>query len=92
MNTVVVLSPIGRSTVSSFELSARLKEFRGKNIGFIDNMKPNVAPFLDRVGELFRSRFNDIEITKFRKSLTTNMPIAAELEGKVDAVVNAWGD
>ena len=92
MSKAVVLNPIGRSTVKSFDLSARLKELRGKKIGFIDNMKPNAGPFLERVGELFSSRFNDIEITKFRKSLTTNMPIAAEVEGKVDAVVNAWGD
>ncbi|HBB16350.1 MAG TPA: hypothetical protein DCZ97_04850 [Syntrophus sp. (in: bacteria)] len=92
VNKVVVLNPIGRSNVKSFELSARLKGFHGKKIGFIDNMKPNAGPFLERVGELLRSMFNDIEITKFRKTLTTNMPIAAELEGKVDAVVNVWGD
>ena len=92
MNKVVVLNPVGRSTVKSVELSARLTVFAGKKIGFIDNMKPNAGPFLERVGELLSSRFSDIEITKFRKTLTTNMPIAAELEGKVDAVVNAWGD
>jgi len=92
VNKVVVLNPIGRSTVKSFELSPRLKVLQGKRIGLIDNMKPNAGPFLERVGELLSSRFNDIEITKFKKSLTTNMPIAAEVEGKVDAAVNAWGD
>ena len=92
MNKVVVLNPIGRSTVKPFELAARLKDFHGKKFGFIDNMKPNAGPFLERVGELLRSRFNDIEIVKVRKTITTNMPIAAELKGKVDAVVNAWGD
>ena len=92
MNKVVVLNPVSRSTVKSFELAARLKDFRGKKIGFIDNMKPNAGPFLERVGELLRSKFNDIEIITVRKTITTNMPIAAELEGKVDAVVNAWGD
>ena len=52
MNKVVVLNPIGRSTVKSFELAARLKDYHGKKIGFIDNMKPNAGPFLERVGEL----------------------------------------
>ncbi len=92
MNKVVVLNPVGRSTVKSFELSARLKDLHGKKIGFIDNMKPNAGCFLERVGELLRLRFNDIEIITVRKTITTNMPIAAELKGKVDAVVNAWGD
>ena len=92
MNKVVVLNPIGRSTVKSFELSARLKDLHSKKIGFIDNMKPNAGRFLERVGELLRSRFNDIEIITVRKTITTNMPIASELKGKVDAVVNAWGD
>jgi hypothetical protein len=92
VNKVVVLNPIGRSTVNSFELSARLKDLHSKKIGFIDNMKPNAGRFLERVGELLRSRFNDIEIITVRKTITTNMPIAAELKGKVDAVVNAWGD
>lgn len=92
MNKVVVLTPIGRSTVKSFELAARLKDFHGKKIGLIDNMKPNAGTFLERVGELLRSKFTDIEIITVRKTITTNMPIAAELKGKVDAVINAWGD
>lgn len=92
MNKIVVLNPIGRSDVKSFELVPRLMDFHGKKIGFIDNMKPNAGPFLARVGELLRSKFNDIEIITVRKTITTNMPIASELEGKVDAVVNAWGD
>ena len=92
MNKVVVLNPIARSNVKSFEIAARLKDFHGKKIGFIDNLKSNVGPFLVRVGELLRSKFNDIEIITVRKTLTANMFIADELEGKVDAVVNAWGD
>jgi hypothetical protein len=92
VNKVVVLNPIGRSIVKSFELSARLKDLHGMKIGFIDNMKPNAGRFLKRVGELLRSRFNDIEIVTVRKTITTNMPIAAELKGKVNAVINAWGD
>ncbi len=92
MKKIVVLNPIGRSIVKSFDLATRLKDFHGKKIGFIDNMKPNAGLFLARVGELLRKKFNDIEIITIRKTITTNMPIAAELEGKVDAVVNAWGD
>ena len=92
MNKVVVLNPIGRSTVKSFKLAAGLRDFHGNKIGFIDNMKPNAGPFLARVGELLKSKFDDVEIITVRKTITTNMPIAAELEGKVDAVVNAWGD
>jgi len=89
---IVVLNPIGRSTVEAFQLAGRLKDFHGKKIGFIDNMKPNAGLFLEKVGEFLRAKFNDIEIITVRKTITTNMPIAAELERKVDAVVNAWGD
>jgi hypothetical protein len=92
VDKVVVLNPIGRSIVKSFEIAARLKDFHGKKIGFIDNMKPNAGLFLERVGQLLKSKLNDIEIVTVRKTITTNMPIAAELKGKVDAVVNAWGD
>lgn len=92
MSKVVVLSPVGRSTVKAFGLAARLKDFEGKRIGFIDNMKPNAGSFLERVGVLLKSKFNDVEIITVRKTITTNMPIAAELKGKVEGVVNAWGD
>ncbi len=92
MNKVVVFNPVGQSTVKSFNIAARLKNFHRKRIGFIDNMKPNAGLFLARVGELLSSKFNDIEITTVRKTITTNMPIAAKLEVGIDAVVNAWGD
>lgn len=92
MDKVVVLNPVGRTVATSFEVAGRLKGFQGRKIGFIDNMKPNAGLFLQRIGDLLRSKVKGIEIVAVRKSITTNMPIAHELEGKVDAVVNAWGD
>jgi hypothetical protein len=92
VNKVVVLNPVGRTIVKAFDVAGRIEGFQGRKIGFIDNMKPNAGLFLQRIGELLRAKAKGIEIVTVRKSITTNMPIAHELEGKVDAVINAWGD
>jgi len=64
----------------------------GKCIGFIDNMKPNVQPFLGEIEALIRSHHPDIRTHTVRKNFTSSKLIANELDGKVDYLVNAWGD
>ena len=92
MRTISVLNPIGDTTIATFALAARLDSLNGKRIGLIDNMKPNAGLFLDKLAELIRTRFENVEFIKVRKKLTTNSAIAHELDGKVDGVINAWGD
>jgi hypothetical protein len=44
------------------------------------------------VEELMRADFPDIKTHTVRKNFTSSKLIAHELEGKVQALVNAWGD
>jgi len=89
---LTLVSPVGQVPVRSTGLAPRLRSLDGRRIGFIDNFKPNAAPFLAIVERLLTERFPGISTTTVHKNFTSNVLIADELEGKVDAVVNAWGD
>ena len=64
----------------------------GRTVGFIDNIKPNAGLFLSHIEQMLRADFRDLRTQSVRKNFTSSRLIANELEGKVDAVVNAWGD
>jgi hypothetical protein len=87
-----LVSPIGDVLSTPISLARRLNSLQGKRIGFIDNWKPNAAPFLKYVEEMMMERFPGIQTRTVHKNFTSNVLIANELEGEVDAVVNAWGD
>jgi hypothetical protein len=87
-----IVSPIGEIDRTPVPLAKRLDTLDGKRIGFIDNFKPGAAPFLKHVESLLRERFSGIQTMTVHKNFTSNVLIADELEGRVDAVVNAWGD
>jgi hypothetical protein len=87
-----VLNPVGDTTIASFDIAARISDLRGKRLGLIDNMKPNAGLFVDKLAELIKTKFENVEMIKVRKNLTTNSAIAYELDGRVDAAINAWGD
>lgn len=86
------VNPVGECRSEQTPLAARLQSLAGKSIGFIDNIKPNVGPFLSRIEERIRADFAGVQFHGVRKSGTAAKLIANELEGKVHAVVNAWGD
>ena len=86
------INPVGECQTGRTPLASRLATLQGKSIGFIDNIKPNVGPFLGFVEKLLRADYPDIKIVSVRKSATACKLIANELHGKVQAVVNAWGD
>ena len=73
-------------------LAGRLDTLAGKSIGFIDNMKPNANLFVQYIEEMIRAEYPDVKTHTVRKNFTSSKLIANELEGKVDALVNAWGD
>jgi hypothetical protein len=91
-NTIKLVNPVGSRAVVRVALAPRLATLNGKSVGFIDNIKPNANLFIHHIEELMRADYPDIETHTVRKNFTSSKPIAHELEGKVEALVNAWGD
>lgn len=89
---VMLVNPIGDSESERSALAPRLDTLRGRSIGFIDNIKPNAGLFLRYIEEMIRADYPDVRTHSVRKNFTPNHLIADKLYGKVDAVVNAWGD
>jgi hypothetical protein len=91
-NTMKLVNPVGRRAVARIALARRLDTLNGKSIGFIDNIKPNANLFIQYVEAMMRADYKDIQTHTVRKNFTSSKPIAHELEGRVQALVNAWGD
>ena len=91
-NMVKLVNPVGNRAVARITLAPRLETLNGKSIGFIDNIKPNANLFIQYIEEMVRADYADVETHTVRKNFTSSKPIAHELEGKVQALVNAWGD
>jgi hypothetical protein len=91
-NTVKLVNPVGQRAAAPVALAPRLDSLRGKSIGFIDNMKPNANLFVQYIEEMMRADYPDVQTHTVRKNFTSSKLIADQLEGKVDALVNAWGD
>ena len=91
-NAIKLVNPVGQRTVARVALARRLDTLDGKSIGFIDNIKPNANLFIQYVEEMMRADYKDLETHTVRKNFTSSKLIAHELEGKVQALVNAWGD
>ena len=89
---VRLVNPVGQCDLGQNKLALRRGPLDGKSIGFIDNMKPNVQPFLQHIEAMMRAQYPDIRTQTVRKNFTSSKLIANELEGKVDYLVNAWGD
>ena len=91
-NTVKLINPVGQRALARATLARRLDTLNGKSIGFIDNIKPNAGLFIQYIEEMMRVQYTGVETHTVRKDFTSSKLIAHELEGKVDALVNAWGD
>ena len=89
---VTLVNPIGDRKGAPAALARRLDTLDGKSIGFIDNIKPNAGLFLRYVEEMIRRDYPGVQTHTVRKDFTPNHLIADRLYGKVDGVVNAWGD
>jgi hypothetical protein len=92
LGLVTLINPIDAPAVARISLARRLDSLQGKSIGFIDNIKPNAGLFLRHIEEMIRGDYSDVKTHTVRKNFTPNLLIADKLDGKVDAVVNAWGD
>jgi hypothetical protein len=91
-NTVKLVNPVGQRASAPVTLARRLDSLSGKSIGFIDNMKPNANLFVQYIEEMMRADYPDVRTHTVRKNYTSSKLIADQLEGKVDCLVNAWGD
>jgi hypothetical protein len=91
-NTIKLVNPVGSRAAARVALARRLETLDGKSIGFIDNIKPNANLFVQYIEEMMRADYTGIKTHTVRKNFTSSKPIAHELEGRVDALVNAWGD
>jgi hypothetical protein len=89
---IKLVSPVGQRAVARATLAPRLDTLSGKSIGFIDNMKPNANLFVQYIEEMIRADHPDVRTHTVRKNYTSSKLIADQLEGKVDCLVNAWGD
>ena len=90
--TVRLINPVGQRAAATAALAKRHASLGGKSIGFIDNIKPNAGLFIRCIEHMLRADYPDIRTQTVRKNFTSSRLIANELEGKVDALVNAWGD
>jgi hypothetical protein len=90
--TVALVNPEGECRVEQKSLAPRLRDLNGKSIGFIDNHKTNADLFLAAIRDMLVAEFPDVKTHTVRKNFSACYLIANELDGKVDAVVNAWGD
>ena len=91
-NTIRIVNPVGQRAVERMALARRLDTLNGKSIGFIDNIKPNAGLFIQYLEEMMRANLTGLRTHTVRKNFTSSKLIANELDGKVDALVNAWGD
>lgn len=89
---VRLYNPLGESQSEQKSLAPRLDSLRGKSIGFINTGKPRIEYFLAQIEEMIRADYPGAQIHAVRKDFTSGKPVAHELDGKVHAVVNAWGD
>ena len=87
-----LVNPVGQRAVARATLARRLATLDGKSIGFIDNIKPNAGLFIQYIEEMIRANYTGVETHTVRKNFTSSKLIAHELDGKVHALVNAWGD
>src|SRR3954470_16166062 len=92
MNTIKLINPVGQRGAERASLARRLATLDGKSIGFIDNIKPNAGLFIQYVEAMMRADYAGIQTHTVRKNFTSSKLIAHELDGKVQALVNAWGD
>lgn len=89
---VTLINPVSEREGEHSTLARRLDSLQGKSIGFIDNIKPNAGLFLRYIEEMIRAEYPGVQTHTVRKDFTPNHLIADRLHGKVQGVVNAWGD
>ena len=91
---IKVLDPTLGAEGEAPHLAPPLPSLEGRTVGFIDNGKYNVAPFLDHVADILRSRYG-VKGVMHRRKPDTSRPVPAEVLAELraaDAILSAVGD
>jgi hypothetical protein len=91
---VVIVHPGNENVLKAATPPARLASLKGKKIGLLDISKPGGNFFLDRLEEIFKTKYGVTEIVRTRKpTYSKNAPpqIIEQLRG-MDAVVEGLAD
>ena len=95
MTQITVYNPVGEvepPAQSEHQIGERLGSLADKVIGFIDDMKPNAGAFLKLIEQSIKEDYPVSATHTVRKTLTSTMAIAHELDSSVQGAVVAWGD
>ncbi len=91
---ITIVHPGNENVPKAVPPPARLAGLKGKRIGLLDISKPGGSFFLDRLEEIFKTKYGAAEVIRARKpTYTKNAPpqIIEQLRG-LDAVVEALAD
>lgn len=95
MTQITVYNPVGEVETlaqSERQIGERLGSLANKVIGFIDDMKPNAGTFLKLIEQSIKEEYPVSATHTVRKTLTSNMAAAQDLDSSVQGAVVAWGD
>ena len=90
-----ILDPTAKANVVEVDMAPRVAGLNGLRIGFLDNSKPNISFFEDRLEQLLRERFSLAEVIRRSKPTATRgvpLDVLEELATSTDLVINGIGD
>jgi hypothetical protein len=91
---ITIVHPGNEKIPKASRPPARLATLKGKRIGLLDISKPGGSFFLDRLEQIFKTKYGAAEIVRARKpTYTKNAPdqVLEQLRG-LDAMVEALAD
>ena len=92
-NARILLDPTSERTLAIRQRVPRLASLAGRRLGLVDISKPRGDVFLNRVGELLRSR--GAEVVRFTKPTFTKpapVDLRHEIAARCHAVIEALAD
>ena len=91
---ITIIHPGNEDVAKAATPPPRLAALMGKRIGLLDISKPGGSFFLDRLEQIFKTKYGASEVVRARKpTYTKNAPqqVIEQLRG-LDAVVEALAD
>ncbi|MBU1205506.1 MAG: hypothetical protein KKH04_01030 [Proteobacteria bacterium] len=90
---VALLVPEGRARTLPIFPAPRLRELKGKVIGFLQNGKPNADILLSRLANLIQKKYGPLDVhPRAKPRVTEPAEFIEELANECQGVVNAIGD
>ena len=92
VNTVRLVNPVGSRALERATLARRLDTLDRQIDRLHRQHQAERGTIPQYIEEMMRADYRVCETHTVRKNFTSSKLIADKLDGKVDAVVNAWGD